>query len=330
MRQSSCAKKIGGFIICLIAVAIVATVAFVLCCQQSIIQRQEEIQSSIVEIAGRLDVLEGKKDNLAKEIESSYNLADQVSVTIGIITAGITVFTLFGGILTIFNIIRAKDLDETIAKAEKVLETQQELLAARLLQEGRIYILRGRIPYAANTFKQVIKETPDTISSLIARYELLLVYSDTSNSEETEDRLCEIQEIFYDLIDALGKPNSKKDYKMYRQLIGDAYFTLGCVYGKYATNHIGNYIDLSEQYLKEALRYNSGDVDYHRNLAYTYAMANNIDKCKKELETALDCANLEPLFKPLVSYDRLQKLFKPIGGDFSLKMREMIIAITKA
>ena len=59
-------------------------------------------------------------------------------------------------------------------------------------------------------------------------------------------------------------------------------------------------------------------------------MANNIDKCKKELETALDCANLEPLFKPLVSYDRLQKLFKPIGGDFSLKMREMIIAITKA
>ena len=102
------------------------------------------------------------------------------------------------------------------------------------------------------------------------------------------------------------------------------------VYGKYATNHIGNYIDLAEQYLKEALRYNNRDVDYHRNLAYTYAMANNIDKCKIELEAALDCANREPLFKPLVSYDRLQKLFEPIGGDFSRKMREMIINISKA
>lgn len=136
MKRSSCTKKIGEFFICLVAVAVVAVAAYVLCRIHGIIQRQAEIVSSIVNVEGRLDLLEGNRGNLEKEIESSFNLADQVSASLDIIAIGIAVFTIFGGILSVFNIARSKELEEAISKAEKAVENQKELIGARLLQDG--------------------------------------------------------------------------------------------------------------------------------------------------------------------------------------------------
>lgn len=81
MKRSSCTKKIGEVFICLVAVAVVAVAAYILCRIHGIIQRQAEIVSSIVNVEGRLDLLEGNRGNLEKEIESSFNLADQVSAS---------------------------------------------------------------------------------------------------------------------------------------------------------------------------------------------------------------------------------------------------------
>lgn len=104
MKRSSCTKKIGEVFICLVAVAVVAVAAYILCRIHGIIQRQAEIVSSIVNVEGRLDLLEGNCGNLEREIESSFNLADQVSASLDIIAIGIAVFTIFGGILSFFNI----------------------------------------------------------------------------------------------------------------------------------------------------------------------------------------------------------------------------------
>lgn len=76
-------------------------------------------------VEGRLDLLEGNRGNLEKEIESSFNLADQVSASLDIIAIGIAVFTIFGGILSVFNIARSKELEEAISKAEKAVEIRK-------------------------------------------------------------------------------------------------------------------------------------------------------------------------------------------------------------
>lgn len=61
-------------------------------------------------------------DEISFEVDT-----DVVSVSLGIITAGIGFFALFGGILSIFNIKQSKELDIAISDAREALENQYEL-----------------------------------------------------------------------------------------------------------------------------------------------------------------------------------------------------------
>ena len=77
----------------------------------------------------------------------SFTFADEVTFTLGIITAGISVFAIFGGVLSVFNVVRSKELDDAVKMSAQALENQQELECARLIQEGRMYMLRKRNKY---------------------------------------------------------------------------------------------------------------------------------------------------------------------------------------
>ena len=119
--------------------------------------------------------------SLSKEAtdEISFGVdTDVVSVSLGIITAGIGLFALFGGILSIFNIKQSKELDIAISDAREALENQYELQGARLIQEGRVYVLRNRYKYAVNNFNQVIETLPGSISALICEFEIFSLYAD--------------------------------------------------------------------------------------------------------------------------------------------------------
>lgn len=284
----------------------------------------QELKKAVLCIEERLSDTE---TNSMHTMESSYNLADQVSSALGIITAGITVFTLFGGILTIFNISRSKELDDAISKAEKALENQQELIGARLLQDGLVYVSRHRTYYAIKAFKKVIRQAPNTSAALTARYEILSLYADIESSSIDSERLLIVQERFDDLIGALDKAESGIDYEIICHLRGDAYFTLGCAYGQYASTDSPpdkNHIETSIRYLRMATECNGEDVEYRKNLAYTYALAGDIKRCQRELESAIDYAKQDPfLYKPLISQERLRALFKPILDNPSQEMQEM-------
>jgi len=279
-----------------------------------------------VNIEGRLALLEGNRDNLEKEIESSYNLADQVSASLDIIAIGIAIFTIFGGILSVFNITRSKELEEAISKAEKAEENQKELVGARLLQEGLVYVSRHRPYYAFKAFEKVIQKAPDTVAALTARYEIFSLYADTKNSEIDLFRFLKVREKFDELLTALTEAGGRIDSDVYQHLRGDAYFALGCFYGEYAsTLPFGtNYINAAEWHFKMALKDNNADADYHRNLAYTYAMAGKKDRCRKEIEFAIDCAEREPLYKIQVSRTRLEALFNPIRETLPDDIQKML------
>lgn len=326
--QKSCVKKIFSCIKAIFQVFTVCLCAFVLVRYCCIIKQQHDIQNRILAIAIEETLRENNvlTDYIPIETLSSYNLADQVSVSLGIVSAGICAFALFGGILSIFNIVRSKELEQMASQMEGLLENQHELEGARLLQDGIVYVSRGRIHYAIDCFDKVILQVPDTVAALTARYERLSIYADNFTDEAT---LFEIQEMFNDLQTVIGK--SKKPSEIYRQIMTDACFTLGCAYGKCAMFHSPvdkNYICAAEFYLKEALRRNSGDVDYCKNLAYTYSLMDDIDKCKRQLDQAVSYVEQEPLYKPLVSSERLEKLFKPAWNILSPEMQKMLSAYT--
>lgn len=280
------------------------------------------------DIIKRLSTLETELKNVAVPsgqaggISSAYNLADQVSTSLGIIDAGIAVFALFGGILSVYNIMQTKKLETAVRTAHEILETQRELKAARLLQDGRVCVLRGRLPYAKRYFEDTINEGVGTTAALTARYELLLMYAEVL---ENEAKLKEIEAIFKQLESELNK--SEQGWNTHSQLLGDAYLTLGCAYGKCATaNGVldNDKIEKAEEYLKAALGYNRKDIDYHKNLAYTYALTGKKDKCRKALKRAEKYAKQEPLYEVLVSPARLQKLFEPGKDILTPEMKDML------
>lgn len=124
--------------------------------------------------------------------------------------------------------------------------------------------------------------------------------------------------MFDKLTVALNCSGEKRDYDLCRQLRGDAYFTLGCAYGVYVSGHRGASDDQTQKakkYLNEAIKYDPGNADYHRNLALAYAEDGDMDECKRMLEAAVNCAKQDPLYRPLVSRDRLEKLFASLSEE---------------
>lgn len=320
--HNTCVKKIFTGVKAIFQVFTVCLCVFVLVRYSCIIKRQHDIQDRILVLEEILQEDGALTNHLSAVDISSYNLADQVSASLGIISAGICVFALFGGILSVFNIVRSKELEQMASQMKNLLENQHELEGARLLQDGIVHASRGRIQYAINCFDKVILQVPDTAAALTARYERLSIYADNFTEEGT---LSEIEKIFNDLQAAIDKSN--KPFQICQQIMGDACFTLGCTYGKCAMFHSPmnkDYICKAKLYLKKAIRCNNDDIDYHKNLAYTYSLINDIDKCKKQLDRAIAYAEQEPLYKRLVSNERLEKLFKPAWDILSTEMREML------
>ena len=316
--EMSCTRKIYRFMRGLSTVILVATVIFSLYEVYNLGERHKALQNTVLRIEESLDDQKTDSTYSAREMEISYNLSDQVSTSLGIITVGVAIFTVFGGILSIFNIVRSKELENAMSKAEKALESQQELNGARLLQDGLVYVSRHRPYYALKAFEKVIEKAPNTTAALRARFEILLLYADTKNSEQIQMT----QECFNDLVGALGNADSKIDSEVCCHLRGDAYFILGCAYGQLASSYNppdSNHIETSIEYLRLAIQCSVEDVEYHKNLACTYAIANKIDWCRNELEVAIDCAKREPLNKEQVSQKRLRALFDPIWDRLSIR-----------
>lgn len=284
------------------------------------------LQRDIIDYLSRLETELRNMDisigQAIEELRPAYSLADQVSTSLGIISAGIALFAVFGGLLSFFNIARTKEIEDAMREMGELLENQQELKAARLLQDGRVCVERGRLQYAKSYFENAIEEGPDTTAALTARYELLLLYVDGLGKVIS---LSDSQKIFDQLISDLDK--SKQDKAVRRQLLADSYFTLGCAYGKCAVADDtvdSDKIAKALAYQKKAIQYHWEDVDYHRNLAYTYALMDDAKNCRRELENAMDCADREPLYKVSISHNRLRKLFRPIMGILSQEMRTML------
>lgn len=315
MKKSFASKVYLGLsaflIVLLVAISVFLLVKF--CYIES---AQEQIETRLTSIENTL------QDNASTEYDNrSIELADEVSLALGIISAGIGVFAIFGGVLSILNIWRSKELENAISTTAKMTEDQRELASARLVQEGRVYAMRNRSKYAVDSFNRAILNAPESVAALSAEYELIALYADALPSKE--ENITKIQE----KVDALVEKLDRLRVLEGRLLKADAYFTLGCFYGGCyleGNRNSADFWDKSEFYFKKAIKCDKANVDFYRNLAITYALTNDVEKCQENLRFAIYFSESEPLYATLVDSERLSKLFSPYWKYLSKKMKNML------
>lgn len=255
------------------------------------------------------------------EYNKSLEITDDVSLSLGIISAGISVFAIFGGILSVLNILRAKELEDAMNTTAQMKESQQELASARLVQEGRVYAMRSRNKYAVDCFERAITCAPESTSALIAEYELLSLYADVLPG--SRENMEELRRKVQCLVEKLNKHKTLE-----KQLLkADAYFLLGCVCGSYSLNQKcerDKLLKESECYFNKAIECDKGNVDFYRNLALTYALANEKEKCKIKLQFAIDISKQEVLYAGMVDNKRLERLFKPSWAYLTREVKNML------
>lgn len=309
-------KNKKSFLCAFIAVLVIGAIIFLGMRVYHLESKQMEIQDYFSKIEYSL---KNENTNFVIEYSDSVALEDEVSISLSIITAAIGIFTIFGGILSVINIINYKDIYNAIDAADKVIESQKELLATRLIQDGRVYQLRDRPKYASDCYEQVIRIVPESNISLIAEYESFLLYSDIFSFND--DDIDKIEEMGNDLISKLQSFGGDEK----KLLMGDTYFSFGCVYGTYAAKlNKPEYSKKSIEYFEKAINCDGNNVDFHRNLAITYALDDSLEECQKSLEIAKRFAENQPLYSTLMQPKRLKLLFQPSAEYLKSEIKNML------
>lgn len=317
--KSSATKIVSRIFEAVLIVFLVASAVFLWEKLLYIESTQRQIQT---QLSGIEEALQNIKPHMETEsIQGSGGLVEEVSISLGIVSSGIAVFAIFGGVLSIFNIWRSKELEDAIDATKKAMENQSELTSARLVQEGRVYAMRNRNAYAAHSFKRAIKNAPESTAALIAEFELIALQADTlpsrgGNAKELEKKVTK-------LVEKLDKHRVPEG----RLLRADAYFSLSCFFGNCAHAEPEkrlDYLEESEKYLKKAINCDKGNVDFYRHLAVTCAMLGDIKKCQFNLDMARSFSESQPLYAGLIDSDRLSKLFEPSWPYLPVKVKEML------
>lgn len=250
--------------------------------------------------------------------DQSNKLADEVSTALAITSAGIAIFAIFGGTISIVSIVRFKKLEDSVSKIRKIERSQRELTSAQLIQEGLVYKMRERNKYAIESFEKAKATAPRSISALWAEYEIIALRADISKNEEELQNSCKRAE---SLVGELEKLNNRDAIV----LKADTCFILGCVYGnRYMANSSLEHFRKSESYFQKAIQYDSSNVDFYRNLAISYALHDDVENCRNNLKVAICLAGNEPLYASLGEASRLKNLFTPSWPHLSSDIKEML------
>ncbi len=311
MRKSNMYKFYHGCLVILILMLAGLTVYYY--CKSDKMEAQYEIMLQRVDSQDEQVQCDKTQDKIMQDKE----IEGKVSIMLSVISAGIAVFALFGGFLSLVTLSQAKDLNEAIQKAERYSNNQQELLASSYLQEGRNYHIREKDISAKENYERAIHKAHGTLNALIAKYEIGMLYAEVPDGGQ---EVCEkAQQYFEEFLKELdAKFSNSEEYIL---LKCDALFAQACCYGNLAEQlsedeKKNQYREKAIEHFKNVLKYKRYDVDTHRNLSLSYALLGNIDACRTHLDKAIEEGEGEPLDKSLVTKERLSRLYRPyIEGD---------------
>lgn len=270
---------------------------------------------------------------LTEEQNSASLLTNQTTNSLSIITVGITLFTLFGGVLSVVNILLSQSLYKAVDNANEASKSQQELIGFRLLQEGREYAHNSQYRYAVDKFEETMKKYPDTIASLQAEYEAALIYADSLTKNHNTPKLFQENKLRIEqLLNSIRR--AKLDTVDCKRLEGDTYYLLGCTCGDYFKESTKKIPSKSEENMKildcsidsfeNARRHDKNNADFLINSVISYGLANNWTECEKALNNAKLIADDEPLYNYALTFCHLNEIFEDYYSCFTEELRDKL------
>lgn len=272
------------------------------------------------------------KPQVFTEIENRGECMDfimqKTSFILSIVGIAVTLLGLFGGFLSIYNVLQSKELSQAIESANKALENQKEIEAQRLIMLGENYVFRHRPKYAQDCFQKVIDLDPSIRTVLYARYEIAALEGDRDKLEKEElNALIGKLEFLIADLENLKSSEISKDEK--NSLAGDIRFMQGCILGQFIIKHNGEEvteeIHQSTEYFRKALRYDCGNVAYYLNLAVSLAIKNDIPGIEEALNNADYWGKQEPLYLNLLDPKNACNLFDPARQFYNEETEQLLI-----
>lgn len=281
------------------------------------------------------------------KIDSLEPILSQTTLILTIVGIGIAIYTIFIGFLSIMNINKSKELDDSINKAKKALENEKEIRALKYLQQGYVYLRRDKPVYAKECFEKISHENENIDIFFLAQLEIRRLYADLSLNgievksvvdEKNEQYILKEIEKLNDLIKLVEKEgrNIQEDEK----ILSEINFLIGCLYGGLTKNVYydeykrDKYINMSIEAFKYSKKYSNGDPDIYRNIAITYLLKGDLEEVKSNLYMAIELSKIDVLYGNLVKKERLSMLFKQyypfitedikkmLENDFYIKLNE--------
>lgn len=319
-RESKCVLGKNLIVVVVIVALIIAVV--VGCCKfREIHYWQEKVAFAISEIQQDAQQPSGSEAESASEHNMGIDrLMDQTAVLLEMISVGVALFALFGGFLSVFNILKSRELLDAIKCAHQATEDQQELHAHRLLQEGRSYAIRNRPAYAAERYQQAMDLLPNSFTALSAEYELATLYSDVTYDHQQSGQLEEIIKRFTDILSHIESTTSDK--VGIQHLRGEVYFALGCIngtYGAYQKNSRSRYVKESIKWFEKSIDCDPKNVDYYRHIAASYQLAKDNEKKYQAIEQAKRWAAKQLFYTASLSDEAINALIPSADGTEQFK-----------
>ena len=296
------------------------------------------MNNDIESLETRFSIISSQKQNDYNS-EQGVDGSDQrdlitlTSTSMGIISVGVALFTLFGGFLALINMDQSRELSKTMRNAETLLENQKELVANRFVQDGRLYASWDRPHYARSSYISAIEKGKGTFSALIAKFALISMYADRLSDQGNKfatDKMEGIEKHLKDLIKELKQGEHFDDGIRY--LRADSYFTLACIYANCTLSAFNlseqkKYAEKASKMFQCAIKEDDTNPDIYRNYAAHLFEIHEIKKCKKQIKMAYKCAKEDVLLSDFMNKERLVKLFMAHGKRTEEEAEDIITKI---
>ena len=299
----------------------------------------ELLQNEISKISTKeqtINNFEQKAKNPRQKVNNSEQEVDDfdeskiitlTSTSMEIIAVGVTLFTLFGGFLSLINMSQWRDALKSIEMAEKAMENQKELIASRFLQEGKLYESWHRPHYARESYNLAMKNGEDTFSALVAEFALNSMQADVLSNPIQLDELEKVEKQLKEFIEKLK--SGKHFHKGRRRLRADSYFTLACIYAVCTLDNVEScekdaYAEKANEMFESAIKEDATNPDFYLHYAAHLSGRGDIAKGKKQMGLAREYAQRDALLSEFMDTERLIDLFK-LQGTRTRKEAEDIL-----
>ncbi len=310
-------NKIKSIYLFLLLVLNVVLIIFIYICYTDINLLKDEVTSKVCIIDNKSDL--------------PPSLLSQTTLILTIITVGITLFTLFGGFLSLINILNSRKLEKAMESIDEISKHEIKIKTLYYMNQAYNYIHREKVVYAKKCFEKMQELNKDNnYYYLIASFELIQLDFDNHHINKLEKVYIEnTSNKLKDLLHALDKLKDN-DIEDIFFLKSEIQLLRGCLYGKYAENckinsERNKSLKNSIEFFIDSQKYYPYDVNILKNILISYLLKDDTGKVIECLTSKRqEIIEKEPFSESMLADKSLSEFLEPYQDKISENMKNTL------